>query len=63
MLDRCSKRVDSDVIGPGHVAYGVEGVWEGLLQSNDVLNHCCGGGEVASTDFTWRAGLGLVVGG
>ena len=32
MLDRGDGRVDPDGIGPRHVAYGIEGVGEGLLQ-------------------------------
>ena len=40
MLDRACKRVSPDGVGPRHVAYSIEGVWEGLLQGNNVLHHC-----------------------
>ena len=69
MLDRGNRRDGPDgigsrhVVGSRHVAYGVEGVWKGLLQGNDVLDHCCGGGRVTSADFTLRDDFGLVVGG
>ena len=39
VLDRDNIRVSPDGIGPRHIAYGIEGVWEGLLQGNYVLDH------------------------
>ena len=39
MLDRGDIRVHPDGIGPGLIAYGMEGVWEGSLQDSYVLDH------------------------
>ena len=41
VLDRGDGRVILDGIGTRHVAYCIEGVWEGSLQGNDVLDHYC----------------------
>ena len=40
MLDRGNVRVSPNGVGPRHVAYCIKGVWEDLLQGNDVLDHC-----------------------
>ena len=39
MLDRGNIRVGPDGIGPTHIVYGIDGVQEGLLQGNYVLDH------------------------
>ena len=42
MLDRGNTGVSPHGIGPRHIAYSIEGVWEGLLQGNNVLDHSSG---------------------
>ena len=39
VLDRGNIRVSTDSIGPRHIVYGIQGVQEGLLQGNYVLDH------------------------
>ena len=41
MLERGDGLVSPDGIGPRHVAYGIKGVCEGLLQEKYVPDHCC----------------------
>ena len=31
-----------DVIGTGHITYGIEGTGKHMLQGNNVSGHCCG---------------------
>ena len=44
VLDRCNVRVGPDGIGHRHIAYGIKGIQEGLLQGNYVLDHSGVGG-------------------
>ena len=39
MQDRGNTRVSADGIGPQHIAHSIQGVWEGSLQANYVLDH------------------------
>ena len=62
MLDRGTVGVSPDGVGPRHVPYSIEGVWEACFRVNMSLTKVVDVGEVALVNFGFESWLGLVVG-
>ena len=63
MLNRDNIGVNPDGVGPGHVPYGIEGVWKDSFRATMSWTTAVDVGEGALSIFTLGAGLYLIMRG